>query len=63
MNEWKFGKLQKKDTQNLTRCNIFNSKSDALYFWIQNMTLYIFLNSKSDALYFFKFKIWRVGFF
>ena len=47
MNEWKFGKLQKKYTQNLTRCKIFNSKSNAFYF----------LNSKYEALYFFKFKI------
>ena len=32
MNEWKFGKLQKKYTENLTRCKIFNLKSDALFF-------------------------------
>ena len=29
MNAWKFAKLQKKYTQNLTRCKIFRSESDA----------------------------------
>ena len=48
-NTWKLGELQKKFTQNLTRCKIFNSKSDAcskcwFKFWhvvnfsIQNLT-------------------------
>ena len=52
MNEWKFGNLQKKYTQKLTRCKTFNSESDALFF----------LNSKSDAVYFLKFKIRRIVF-
>ena len=58
MNEWKIGKLQKKYTQKLTRCEFFNSKSDALYFFkikiwgviiskIQIMTRCFFFNSKS----------------
>ena len=50
MNEWNFGKLQKNYTQNLTRCEIFNWKTDAL----------CFLNPKYDALYFFNFKIGHI---
>ena len=46
----KIGKLQKKYTQNLTRCKSFNSKHDAFYF----------SNSKPDALYFLKIRIWRL---
>ena len=74
INAWKFGKLQKEYTQNLTRCKKFDPNSDAcLESWFkiwqvvkkstQNLTRRIFLNSKYDALYFFKFRIWRVVFF
>ena len=71
MNAWKFGKLQKKSSQNLTRCKIFNWKSDALYFLKfkisrvvffknQNLTRCVFFISESDALQNFQIKIWRV---
>ena len=61
MNDWKFGQLQKKYTQNLPRCNFFHSQYDALYFFkTQSMMHFSFLKSNSEALYFFQFKIWLV---
>ena len=57
MNEWKFGKLQKNYTQNLIRCNIFNSKPDASFFLNPRMTRWTFFNSKSVTYRKFQFKI------
>ena len=63
MNEWKFGKVQKKYTQNLTCCSIFYSKSDALYFFLDSKFDVFFLNSKSDALFFLNSKSDALDFF
>ena len=50
MNEGKIGKLQKKYTQNLTRCKVFDSKSDAVFFLNSKFDALCFLHSKYDAL-------------
>ena len=50
MNERKIDKLQKKYTQNLTRCKVFDSKSDALFFFEFKIWRVVFLT----------LKIWRV---
>ena len=47
MNEWKFGKLQKKYTQNLTRCIFLNSKYDALYFFKFRIWRAVFLSNQN----------------
>ena len=61
MNEWKLGKLQKKNNQNLTRCKIFNSKSDALFFLqFKIWRVVFFFEFKIWRLVFFQFKIWHV---
>ena len=45
----KFGKLQKKYTQNLTRCKIFKSKSDAcLKSWFKIWRVVKKIDLKSD---------------
>ena len=56
MNAWSFGKLQKKYTQNLTRCDIQFEIWRVFKKLIQNLTRCENFNSKTDA-FFFKSKI------
>ena len=50
--EWNFVKVQKKYTQNLTRCIIFNSNMTRCVFLKSKLDALFFLNSKSDAFFF-----------